>query len=59
MYKTTNRIVKFDGTKCSGVVRLSDLMVIPDDENLPEYAEYLAWVAEGNIAESWDQETEQ
>lgn len=58
MYKTTNKIVKFDGTVCSGVVRLSDLMVIPDNENLPEYDEYLEWVANGNTAESWDKETE-
>jgi hypothetical protein len=27
---------------------------IPFNEELPEYQAYLAWVAEGNVAEEWN-----
>ncbi len=53
MYKTTATIIKLDGTQCEGVVRLSDFAVIPMDDETGAYAEYLAWVAEGNTAEKW------
>lgn len=56
MYKTIAKTIKIDGTVSSGVVRLSDLMIIPDDENLSEYEEYLAWLAEGNTPEPWKPE---
>lgn len=52
MYKTT-KMVKFDGTECDGVVRMSDLAVIPKDDTTGAYQEYLDWVAEGNIPEVW------
>ena len=53
MYKITKKIIKLDGAECEGVVRLSDFAVIPMDDETGAYAEYLAWVAEGNTAEEW------
>ena len=52
MYKTT-RMIKFDNTECNGVVRMSDLAVIPEDDTTGAYQEYLDWLAEGNIPEEW------
>jgi len=37
-------IIKLDGTF---------VISIPNDPDNKEYAEYLAWVAEGNTAEEW------
>lgn len=53
MYKRTTKIIKLDGTQFEGVVRLSDFAVIPINDETGAYAEYLAWVAEGNTAEEW------
>jgi len=39
MYKLTSK---------DSVIRLADWAVIPMDEANSDYAEYLAWVAEGN-----------
>ena len=35
----------------NGVKRLSDCSFIPNDETLPDWREYLNWVAEGNTPE--------
>ena len=36
------------------IVRTSDNAFIPFDEANTDYQAYLAWVAEGNIAEEWN-----
>jgi hypothetical protein len=38
---------------CS-VMRKPDCVIIPFDEANTDYQAYLAWVAEGNIAEEWN-----
>jgi hypothetical protein len=38
---------------CS-VMRKPDCAIIPFDEANTDYQAYLAWVAEGNIAEEWN-----
>ena len=50
MYKIHNG---FDGYKC--IVRVIDTTTIPFDEENTSYQEYLKWVAEGNVAEEWNQ----
>ena len=37
------------------IIRTSDNAHISDDETHPDNLAYLAWVAEGNIAEEWNQ----
>lgn len=36
------------------IIRKSDMMFIPVDEENTYYQEYLAWVAEGNTPEPWE-----
>jgi hypothetical protein len=36
------------------IVRVSDSAWIPMNEQNSDYQQYLAWVAEGNTAEEWD-----
>ena len=50
MYKITT----VNGMK--SLQRLSDTAFIPFDEANSDYAEYLAWVAEGNTATEWSPE---
>lgn len=38
------------------IIRLSDKAFISLSEDNRDYLEYLAWVAEGNIAEEWQPE---
>ena len=37
-----------------GVIRLEDSALIPPDESNPDYQQYLAWLAEGNVPEEWN-----
>ena len=37
------------------IVRLSDTAFIPAHEGNKDYQEYLEWVAEGNVAEEWQE----
>ena len=37
------------------IIRIADNAIIPFAENNMDYREYLAWVAEGNTAESADE----
>ena len=47
MYKLINNL--YSGTQV--VQRLSDTTFIPFDPDNTDYQAYLAWVAEGNVAE--------
>ena len=42
------------GDKC---IKKDDQMLIPFADDNSDYQAYLAWVAEGNIAEEWQPET--
>jgi hypothetical protein len=50
LYKTTGSEVFNAVTTVSVEPQKSFLF----DENNPDYKEYLAWVAEGNVAEEWN-----
>ena len=43
------RHTRFDNT----IIQKDDGLWIPDDPANTDYQAYLAWVAEGNIAEEW------
>lgn len=36
------------------IVRLGDMAFIPCAEDNTDYQQYLAWIAEGNVAEEWE-----
>ena len=42
------------GEEARCIKRLADSAFIPFDEANTDYQAYLAWVAEGNIAEEWN-----
>ena len=46
MYKLLETITEWNTTR--GIQRLSDGACIPFDPNNRDYADYLAWLAEGN-----------
>lgn len=48
MYKLSNILNRGNQIELGGIIRLSDLAVIPLDPNNSDYQRYLAWVAEGN-----------
>jgi hypothetical protein len=48
----------FKLTQFSSVQRLSDNAFIPFDPDNRDYAEYLEWLAEGNVPTPADQPTE-
>jgi hypothetical protein len=52
MYRKCKNL--FDDGEAPIVLRLEDMAAIPFDENNMDYQRYLAWVAEGNIAEEWN-----
>jgi hypothetical protein len=52
MYKVMNTNVA--GSNCVILIRTLDGATIPFDEGNTDYQAYLAWVAEGNIAEEWN-----
>ena len=48
MYKITQTLSE------QMIVRVADSAWIPQDPANSDYQQYLAWVAEGNVAEEWD-----
>ena len=38
----------------TNILRVEDWAVIPMNEQNTDYQTYLAWVAEGNVAEEWN-----
>ena len=56
MYKLAK---DFISSKEIGIIRLSDNAFIPLSDDNTDYQAYLAWVAEGNVAEPADQQGEQ
>ena len=42
-----------DNTTSVGIVRLPHLLFITQEEQNPDYQQYLAWLAEGNTPEEW------
>ena len=57
MYKQFKNL---DGSVCdTAIIRTGDNAFIPFYEANTDYQAYLAWVAEGNVAEPADQQGEQ
>ena len=52
MYRKCKNL--FDDGEAPIVLRLEDMAAIPFDESNMDYQRYLAWLAEGNIAEEWN-----
>jgi hypothetical protein len=49
------QIVGIDGkANLKAIQRISDGACVPFDEANTDYQAYLAWVAEGNVAEEWN-----
>jgi len=48
MYK---QYIGADGSLAKGIIRTNDNATIPFDPDNTDYQAYLAWVAEGNVAE--------
>lgn len=48
--------IDINNIKQDGVLRLSDMALIPPDELNINYQEYLEWVEDGNVAEEWNPE---
>lgn len=46
----------FDGGDAPVVWRIDDMSAIPFDPTNVDYQQYLAWVAEGNVAQEWQPE---
>lgn len=45
----------FNNSEQNAVLRLSDNVFIPFDENNTDYKEYLAWLADGNTPDPADE----
>ena len=54
MYQIMNTNVA--GSNCAILIRTLDGATIPFDKGNVDYQNYLAWVAEGNIATEWNPE---
>ena len=54
MKYATKIFVDLFGSEYLTIVRLEDKAFIPTDPANTDYQAYLAWVAEGNIAEEWN-----
>jgi hypothetical protein len=50
-YQITNK--ELSGQICITIRRVEDNTLIPGDPANTDYQAYLAWVAEGNVAEEW------
>ena len=56
MYKRQTLQLMLDNSlvEPKSIIRLADNATIPFDPANTDYQKYLAWVAEGNVAEEWN-----